>query len=116
VTIYVVGRKTGRRFAVPVAYTRHDDALLVASEFGWIRNLRSGDAVDIRLAGRRQSAALRVLTEEASVVEHLALMASDNHRFAKFNKIGFDQNGAPVLEDLHLAWMAGTRIVLLTLR
>jgi deazaflavin-dependent oxidoreductase (nitroreductase family) len=114
VTIYVIGRKTGSRFAVPVAYTRHDGALLVASEFPWIRNLRSGDTVDIRLAGRRQRAAVRVLTEEVAVVEHLALMASDNHQFAKFNKIGFDEHDAPVLEDLHLAWAAGTRIALLT--
>ena len=116
VTIFVVGRKTGRRFAVPVAYTRHDAALLVASEFVWIRNLRSGEVVDILLAGRRRSADVRVLTEEASVVEHLALMASDNHQFAKFNKIGIDQNGTPVLEDLHLAWAAGSRIALLTPR
>jgi hypothetical protein len=59
---------------------------------------------------------MQVLTEESDVVEHLALMARDNHQFAKFNKIGLDQNSAPVPEDLHLAWAAGNRVALLTPR
>jgi len=43
-------------------------------------------------------------------------MARDNHQFAKFNKIGFDRNGEPRLDDLHLAWGAGARIAVLTPR
>lgn len=79
-----------------------------------MRNLQTGEAVDIRLVGTRRSTDVRVLTNEASVVEHLGLMARDNHQFAKFNKIGFDQHGYPRPDDLHLAWAGGTRIVLLT--
>jgi hypothetical protein len=41
-------------------------------------------------------------------------MVRDNHQFAKFNKIGFDHNGEPRPEDLHLAWAAGARIAVLT--
>jgi deazaflavin-dependent oxidoreductase (nitroreductase family) len=114
VTLYVVGRKSGRRYAVPVAYTRLDGSLLVGSQFAWARNLRSGEPVDIRLAGRRRRADVRVVTDEAGVVEHLALMAKDNHQFAKLNGIGFDQRGEPDPEDLHLAWTAGARVALLT--
>jgi hypothetical protein len=51
ITIYVVGRKSGRHYAVPVAFTRHDGVLLVGTPFGWGRNLRTGEAVDIRLKG-----------------------------------------------------------------
>ena len=53
ITVYVVGRRTGRHYAVPVAYTRHDGSLLVASQFAWVRNLHSGDPVEIRLGGTR---------------------------------------------------------------
>ena len=53
VTLYIVGRKSGRRYTVPVAYTRHDGALLIGTPFGWGRNLRTGEPVDIRLKGRR---------------------------------------------------------------
>jgi deazaflavin-dependent oxidoreductase (nitroreductase family) len=114
VTVYPVGRKSGRHYAVPVAYTRYQGSLLVGSQFGWVRNLRTGEPVDIRLAGRRRPADVRVLTDETSVVEHLALMARDNHQFARFNRIGLDQGGDPVAEDLHLAWAAGARVAVLT--
>jgi deazaflavin-dependent oxidoreductase (nitroreductase family) len=116
VTIYVVGRKTARHYVVPVAYTRHEGSLVIASQFAWVRNLRSGEPVEIRLGGRRRSADVQVLSDAAGVVEHLGLMARDNHQFAKFNKIAFDGLGNPRPEDLHLAWAAGTRVALLTPR
>lgn len=109
VTLYVVGRKSGRRYAVPVAYTRRDGCLLVASQFAWIRNLRSGEPVQIRLAGKRRPADVKVLADEAEVVEHLAAMARDNHQFAKFNRIRLDPGGDPVPADLHLSWAGGAR-------
>jgi hypothetical protein len=49
-------------------------------------------------------------------VEHLAMMARDNHQFAKFNEIGPDQPGNPLPEDLHHAWAAGARVAVLTPR
>src|SRR5215471_954135 len=102
ITVYVVGRKSGRRYAVPVAYTRHNGTLLIGTEFAWARNLRTGEPAQIRLAGKRRSADVRVLTDETGVVEHYALMARDNHGFARFNKIGLDQRGNPRPDDLHL--------------
>jgi deazaflavin-dependent oxidoreductase (nitroreductase family) len=116
ITVYVVGRKSGRRYAVPVAYTRRDGSLLVGTQFGWARNLRTGEPVHIRLAGKRRPADVRVVADQTGVVEHFALMARDNHAFARFNKIGFDQRGDPRPEDLHLAWAAGARVALLTPR
>jgi deazaflavin-dependent oxidoreductase (nitroreductase family) len=109
ITIYVVGRKSGRHYAVPVAYTRHDGALLVGTPFGWGRNLRTGEAVDIRLKGKRRRADVAVVTDEVGVVEDYAVMARDNRQFAKFNKISLDQAGEPKPADLHLAWAAGAR-------
>jgi deazaflavin-dependent oxidoreductase (nitroreductase family) len=114
VTVYVVGRRSGRRYAVPVAYMRLDRSLLIGSQFGWARNLRSGEPVEVRLAGRRRRVDVRVLTDEGRVVDHLAMMASDNHQFARLNGIRLDRDGGPVREDLHLAWVAGARVALLT--
>ncbi len=114
ITVYVVGRKSGRRYAVPVAYTRHEGDLLIGTPFGWGRNLRTGEPVAIRLKGRRLLADVRVLTEEQSVADAYAVMARDNRNFAKFNKIGFDAGGNPDPGDLHLAWAAGARAFLLS--
>jgi deazaflavin-dependent oxidoreductase (nitroreductase family) len=110
VTVYVVGRKTGRRFAVPVAYTRHHDALLVGTEFGWGRNLRTGEPVEIRLQGTRRTADVEVITDEAGVIEGYATICRGNHGFARFNKVRIDDSGQPDPHDLHLAWAAGARV------
>jgi len=60
VTLYVVGRKSGRRYTVPVAYTPDQGDLLIGTPFGWGRNLRTGEPVTIRFRGRRRVADVRV--------------------------------------------------------
>lgn len=115
IIVYVVGRKSGRRFAIPVAYTQFERTLLIGTPFGWGRNLRTGEPVDIRLKGRRQQADVQVFTDAASVVELYGAMARDNHQFAKFNRIGLDASGEPDPGDLHEAWAAGARAIRLSL-
>ena len=114
VTLYFVGRKSGRRYTIPVAYTRDKDDLLIGTPFGWGRNLRTGEPVEIRLRGRRRQADVLVYKDEADVAAAYVIMARDNKAFANFNKIGFDADGNPNPEDLHLAWMAGARAFRLT--
>ena len=109
IIVYVVGRKSGTRYSIPVAYTRADETLLVGTPFAWGRNLRSGEPVEIRLKGRRRTAEVEVVSDEAGVVECYRIMARDNHQFAKFNKIALDSAGEPSTEDLHLAFAAGAR-------
>jgi deazaflavin-dependent oxidoreductase (nitroreductase family) len=115
-TLYIVGRKSGRHYTIPVAYTRHDGMLFIGTPFAWGRNLRTGEPVDIRLKGQRRPADVQVFTDEAGVTEHYGMMARDNHNFAKFNKIGLDQDGNPNPADLRLAWAAGARAFRLTPR
>ena len=115
--VYVVGRKSGRRYAIPVAYTRvPGGALLVGTPFGWVRNLRSGVPIEIRLRGRRLEADVQVVRAEADVVAHYARMCRANRQFAKFNRVGFDAAGNPDPADLHRAWATGARGVRLTPR
>jgi deazaflavin-dependent oxidoreductase (nitroreductase family) len=116
ITLYLVGRRSGRHLRVPVAYSRHNGTLLVGTQFSWVRNLCTGEPVQIRLLGKLRSADVQVLTDEIDVVEHLAMMARDNHQFAKFNRIGLDQRGEPRPDDLHLVWATGARVVRLTPR
>jgi hypothetical protein len=111
-----VGRKSGRRYTIPVAYTRQRDDLLIGTAFGWGRNLRTGEPVSIRLKGRLRQAGVTVLKDEPDVTDAYAVMCRDNRNFAKFNQIGFDADGNPNPEDLHLAWMAGARAFRLTPR
>lgn len=114
--VYVVGRKSGRRYTVPVAYLSHEGALLVGSPFGWIRNLRTGESVEIRLKGKRVPADVVVVADESGVVNAYRLLARENHNFAKFNKINFDSSGEPESADLHSAWAGGARVAKLSPR
>ena len=116
ITVYVVGRVSGRRYTVPVAYTRHEGSLLIGTPFGWGRNLRTGVPIEIRLKGKRCTADVRALTSEEAVVGAYAAMCADNRNFASFNKIGYTAEGAPDPHDLQLAWAAGARAAVLTLR
>jgi hypothetical protein len=116
VVLEVVGRRSGRRLDVPVAYTRQGRVLLIGTPFPWGRNLRTGEPITIRLRGRRRVADVEVRTDETAVVAAYAEMARDNHAFARFNRIGLDDHGDPDPEDLRLAWAAGARAVRLTPR
>ena len=116
VTLYIVGRKSGRRYTFPVAYTRHEGILLIGTPFGWGRNLRTGEPVEIRLKGRRRLADVQALTAEPEVTGAYAVMCRDNHAFAKLNGIGFGPGGEPDLADLGQAWAAGARAIKLTPR
>jgi deazaflavin-dependent oxidoreductase (nitroreductase family) len=116
ITLYVVGRKSGRRYSIPVAYVRHEGALLIGTPFGWARNLRPGEPVDIRFKGQRRPVDVQVVTDAAGVTELYGVMAKQNRQFAKFNQIGLDASGDPDPADLQLAWASGARAIRLSLR
>jgi hypothetical protein len=114
VTIHVVGRKSGKRYDVPVAYTPDGASMLVGTPFAWAKNLRTGEPVDVTLLGRRRRADVQVFTDEADVVRLYEVIARDNKQFAGFNKIGFDAAGNPDPDDLRASWAAGARVLRLT--
>jgi hypothetical protein len=116
VTLYVVGRNSKRRYAIPVAYLVRGDDLLIGTSFAWARNLRGGEPVAIRLKGKLRRADIQIYTQETDVVSAYSQMARVNPTFAKFNKIRIDDDGEPDRHDLQLAWLGGARAIRLTPR
>jgi deazaflavin-dependent oxidoreductase (nitroreductase family) len=114
VILYVVGRKSGRRYRVPVASMAEGNDLLIGTSSGWGRNLRTGEPVAIRLKGKRRRADVHVSTTEPEVVSAYAHMARVNPTFAKFSNIHLSEDGQPDHRDLHLAWAGGARAIRLT--
>src|ERR1700737_1736724 len=92
ITLYVVGRKSGRHYTIPVAYTRHEGAILIGTPFGWGKNLRTGEPLDVRYKGRRRTANVEVAKDESGFVALYDVMCRDNHNFAKFNKVRLDKD------------------------
>lgn len=115
-TLTVVGRKTGKTYVVPVAYTRHEGRLLIGTRvWPWVKNLRPGQPVTVRVKGRQHSADWELFTDERSVVDLYGVIARDNHANAKFAGIGFLPDGTPNPADLRQAWAKGCAVIRLTL-
>lgn len=115
-TLYVVGRKSGKRYTVPMAYVQHEGALLLGSGFPWAKNLRNGEPVELRYQGQRRAADVRVVSDEDGVTEYYSVIVQHNPGFARINKIRIDRDGTANPDDLRDAWVAGARVMLLTLR
>jgi hypothetical protein len=116
VTLYVVGRKSQRRYAIPVAYLVQGDDLLIGTSSAWVRNLRTGEPIAIRLRGKLRRADIQTYTRETDVVSAYAHMARLNPTFARFNRIRVDEGGEPDRHDLELTWLGGARAIRLTPR
>ena len=116
VTLYVVGRNTGRTYPIPIAYLEQGAKLLIGTSSAWAWNLRSGMPIVVRLRGRLRWAKLEVVTDEAGVVAAYALMAATNPAFARFNRIHVDPAGNARSADLHAAWAGGAKLIKLAVR
>ena len=114
VTLYVIGRKSGRRYTIPIAYLRAGTDLIIGTAFPWSRNLRTGEPVEIRYLGKRRRADVVVYTDEADVVRYYDAICRDNRAFANLNKISLDPAGNPNPQDLHQAWTTGARVLRLS--
>jgi deazaflavin-dependent oxidoreductase (nitroreductase family) len=115
-TLPVTGRKTGKRYHVPVAYIDHEGDILIGTAFAWARNLRTGDTVTVRRRGTPTTADVRVHATEDEVADLYGVIARTNHHFAGFNRIALDAQGNPSDADLHKCWREGARVLRLTPR
>ncbi len=100
--LMVTGRKTGRRYTIPVSYSRHgDDAIVLtgASRLWW-RNLATNPYVRIRLAGRtyRGTASAKVAGE--ADFQTLIVFLTGRKIDAKAHGVRLGPDGRPNEEDI----------------
>ncbi|MBN9110762.1 MAG: nitroreductase family deazaflavin-dependent oxidoreductase [Pseudonocardia sp.] len=74
--LHVTGRRTGRRYDIPVGFTDLGDALLVVTQHRWRVNLRGGAEVMVTHRGRTRPMTA-VLTEEPNAVATVLSRAVD---------------------------------------
>ncbi len=65
--LHVTGRRTGRRYDIPVGYVDLDGRLLVVTQHRWRANLRGGGDVEVTLRGRRRPMRAELDDDPASV-------------------------------------------------
>ncbi|WP_459959792.1 nitroreductase/quinone reductase family protein [Nocardia sp. IFM 10818] len=110
--IHVTGRKSGKVYDVPVAYTRHGDEILVGTRsLPWVRNIRKDNPVQLSMGGPRRTADGEVATDNESVMRLYEIIARDNATNAKFNGIGFAPDGSPNKADIYQTWQQGGVVI-----
>jgi hypothetical protein len=115
-TLYVVGRKSGRRYTLPVAYMEYEGTLMFGTTFNWGKNLRTGEPLEVKYKGKRRTADVRVTDDENGVIELYGVLCRSSSGLAKFNKVRMDEDGNSNTDDLRALWHEGARAVQLTLR
>jgi deazaflavin-dependent oxidoreductase (nitroreductase family) len=67
--VTVTGRKSGRRYTIPVGYHELDDAIVIlvaeAQRKQWWRNYRTPGPVELRLRGKKLAGTAEVLVPES---------------------------------------------------
>ncbi len=79
----VTGRKTGRRYSIPVGYARVGDTLYSGTDGRWARNLRGGAPVEVMLKGERRRATAELVMDIEGIVEAYRTISSASRGYAK---------------------------------
>lgn len=109
------GRKTGRRFAVPVSAHHVDGDLYVILEAGWKHNFRGGAPADVTHAGKTTRMRGELITDTATVAD-LAHRIAQGYGAKKAQRsmgLTFAGDTVPSLEDFT---EATTRLKLAAIR
>jgi hypothetical protein len=112
VLVTLTGRKSGKKYSLPVNYVRAGDVLWVTSQRDrtWWRNLLGGAPLEVVLAGQTLPAEGEALLEGDAVTDGLRLYLAKAPRSARYFGVRLDPNGEPLQADLAKA--AGERVMI----
>jgi hypothetical protein len=94
------GRRSGKRFRIPVAYVREGKKLLLATESRWKANFRGGAPVKVWLDGGRRPAFAELIDDAAETADALGRMVRAQPNFARIIGVAAGPDGAIAGADL----------------
>jgi deazaflavin-dependent oxidoreductase (nitroreductase family) len=94
------GRKSGRRYTIPVGYARTDGTLLLGTEYRWWKNLRGGAPVEVRLRGEVRPGIADVVTDEEGMAEAYQTMLAAAPEYLRAIGVSSLPDGRPRQEDV----------------
>jgi len=109
------GRKSGKRFRIPVGYVREGRELLLATQSGWKANFRGGAPVKVWLDGERRPAFAEPIDDDAGVADALGRMVRAQPGFAWIIRVSPGPDGAIAQADLARVRGEGFAAILVTL-
>jgi hypothetical protein len=112
VLLIIIGRKSGKKYTLPVNYVSDGETLWVTSQRGrtWWRNLLGGAPVAVVLAGKTRQAYGEAFVEESAVIEGLQQYLGKAPQAAPYFGMTVNVNGQP--EPDGLARAARERVII----
>jgi F420H(2)-dependent quinone reductase len=98
------GRKSGKRYTNPVAYTREGDVVRVFTYHSWWKNVRGGAPVLVEIKGHRMGGTAEAISEEkAAIATSLLAFLRKHPALAKGYNVPLDADGQPNPEAVQQA-------------
>lgn len=107
------GRKSGRRYSIPVGYMEEGGKLYVFSHAPWAKNFAGGAPVSVRLRGQERQGTAQIVEDPAVILRFLRRMVSERGE-QMAERMGFVERGPD--GAARLGRPKGTRFVEITLR
>jgi deazaflavin-dependent oxidoreductase (nitroreductase family) len=105
------GRKSGKRYTVPITYVKVGNTLLLVTDRPWWKNVRGGTQVQVWLKGKKREARTEVVTDEATISELYRSMLSEHPTQGWFMGIKPEADGWPNPDDVHRAVERGVVVI-----
>lgn len=115
ILITFTGRKSGKRYTIPVSYVRDGDTLMMISqrEHSWWKNLRGGAQVTLYMQGHTLKARGEVFTDAETVANKLLLYLQQFPDYQRLIHIKLAPNGQPENPEAFQRFAQGMVIVLM---
>ncbi len=97
------GRKSGKRYTIPVAYLQEGDVVTVFTDHAWWKNLRGGASVQLEIKRQRVAGTAECIADDVSATAgqiHALLRAHPG--LAKSYHIPLHEDGEPDADALRL--------------
>lgn len=90
------GRKSGRRYSLPVGYLEQGNTLFVFSHGPWWKNFRGGAPVSVRLRGQERRGIATIMQDPAAIVTVVgALTTKHGEKMTRRMGLALEEDGAP---------------------
>lgn len=109
--IGVTGRRTGKRYRVPVGYVDIGGRLLIGTGGNWFRNLRPDTSVEVLVRRHTMQMLPQVIDDMDTAFELYGDIIRHNPMHGRYAKIRLDAEGRPNRGDLAAALKRGVRVV-----
>lgn len=108
------GRKSGKRYTIPVTYGREGDMVTVFTHHTWWKNLKGGAPVQVEIKRVRRTGTSEVISDDvpATAVQLLAQLRG-HPMLARSYHVPLDRDGQP---DAEAVWLVAQHQVMVRIQ